>query len=301
MTTTTDTRLTLALRSLDGLSCGDAFATARGDLTLPVWPTTDDTEMACAIVEVLARHGTVNQDALARRFAERYAADPSRGYGPNAIAVLRDIGRGVPWKRASRRPVVGQASLWQRLKYAVGFADGPGSCGNGAAMRASVVGAWFGDRGLLEVAGQARKSAEVTHAHPDGIDGAIAVAVAAASMQEVGDPHQSLDDALGRVEPGPVRDGLNAARVLPAGITPAAAADILGRGEPITATATVPFALWCAARFAPDYEAAVRAAQSVGGDSDTLCAIVGGVVACHPGAVIPPAWLTKREPLRLDL
>jgi hypothetical protein len=37
-----------------------------------------------AIVEVLNRFGRIDPDALARRFAERFAADPDRGYGKGA-------------------------------------------------------------------------------------------------------------------------------------------------------------------------------------------------------------------------
>ncbi len=72
----------------------------------------------------------------------------------------------------------------------------------------------------------------------------------------------------------------------------------MGNGSRITAPDTVPFALWCAARHIDDYAEALWAAVSVGGDHDTLCAIVGGtvVLACGPEA-IPEEWLTAREPL----
>jgi hypothetical protein len=55
-----------------------------------------------------------------------------------------------------------------------------GSFGNGAAMRVAPLGAFFADQPLEVVCNQARLSAEVTHAHAEGIAGAIAVAVAAA-------------------------------------------------------------------------------------------------------------------------
>src|SRR5262249_31674328 len=54
---------------------------------------------------------------------------------------------------------------------------GLGSYGNGAVMRAPIVGAWFADD-LDRVVAEARLSAEVTHAPPEGIAGAGAVAVA---------------------------------------------------------------------------------------------------------------------------
>jgi ADP-ribosylglycohydrolase len=37
---------------------------------------------------------------------------------------------------------------------------------------------------------------------------------------------------------------------------------------------------------------------STGGDTDTACAITGGIVAAHTGAEgLPAHWLTAREPL----
>jgi ADP-ribosylglycohydrolase len=62
---------------------------------------------------------------------------------------------------------------------------------------------------------------------------------------------------------------------------------------------TVPFTVWCAARHLHNYEEAVWAAASAAGDIDTICAIVGGVVAlgCGPGSV-PAIWLEAREQLR---
>jgi ADP-ribosylglycohydrolase len=42
---------------------------------------------------------------------------------------------------------------------------------------------------------------------------------------------------------------------------------------------TVPYAIWCAARHLDDLVEALWATVSVGGDIDTTCAIVGGIVA----------------------
>jgi len=56
---------------------------------VPRWETTDDTEMAIAIVDVLRRHEGIDEDRLAEAFAARFAADPSRGYGPGAVQIPR--------------------------------------------------------------------------------------------------------------------------------------------------------------------------------------------------------------------
>ena len=61
---------------------------------------------------------------------------------------------------------------------------------------------------------------------------------------------------------------------------------------------TVPFALWCAARHLNDFAEALWCAISVGGDVDTNCAIVGGIVALAVGRErIPSEWTWYREAL----
>ena len=59
---------------------------------------------------------------------------------------------------------------------------------------------------------------------------------------------------------------------------------------------TVPFVIWCAARHLDDFRDAMRSAADAGGDSDTICAMVGGIVALAVGrAGIPAEWLDARE------
>jgi ADP-ribosylglycohydrolase len=170
-----DARVRRMRLSLEGLSLGDAFGerffvnpAALGFLldqrALPAnpWLYTDDTIMALSIAEVLERCGTIDQDLLARGFVGKFMADPDRGYGPGAIRILRGIAEEGDWRRVSRDAF-----------------RGAGSLGNGAAMRAAPIGAYFeGDP--VRAAEQGRLSAEVTHAHPEGQAGAMAVSAAAA-------------------------------------------------------------------------------------------------------------------------
>jgi ADP-ribosylglycohydrolase len=276
---------TEAHRSLDGLSVGDALGAqffvpgrSRSDLAagaLPdgPWPWTDDTEMACLLLAELRDHGEVDQDRLAASFAEH--CEPYRGYGPGAVVVLHRIRDGVPWREAATTAYRGE-----------------GSCGNGAAMRVAPLGAFFADD-LDAVVTQAVRSAEVTHLHPEGIAGAVAVAVAAA----VPGP-DLLDAVLDHLDDGQVRRGVETARRL-RGRATAEAAYELGNGTHSTAQDTVPFALWAAARHADDYRAAIVACVEAGGDMDTTAAMVGGIVACRTG--VPGDWLERREPLPPDL
>ncbi|SDN61890.1 ADP-ribosylglycohydrolase family protein [Allokutzneria albata] len=273
--------------SLDGLSVGDALGAQffvpgssvpdllAGKAPPPPWLWTDDTEMACTLAAELRDHGSVQQDRLAMAFAER--CEPYRGYGPGAVVILRRIREGEPWRTAA-------ASAF----------DGQGSCGNGAAMRVAPLGAYFaGDP--ARAAREAELSAEVTHLHPEGIAGAVAVALAAA---HAADPGITARDLLGAVldqmAESQVRQGIAKAAGL-FGCSTAEAAYQLGNGARATAQDTVPFTLWVAATHLDDYAAAITACVEAGGDVDTTGAIAGGVVATR--SAIPQAWLAARESL----
>ena len=287
MTTNNTTRLDLVLASLTGLSIGDALGAqyfvpgnsfadlAAGRLPAAPWPWTDDTEMACTIVTELAEHHEIDQDSLAATFADR--CEPYRGYGPGAVVILHRIRDGVPWQKAAGEVF-----------------DGTGSCGNGAAMRVAPLGAWFSDD-LDRAADQAARSAEVTHCHAEGIAGAVAVAVAAAQTSST--PADFVDAVRQHTPTGQVRDGIERAAVL-LSRSVAEAGYELGNGARVTAQDTVPFAIWSAATHLDDYPAAIRSCVEIGGDVDTMAAIVGGIVAAHTGiAGIPADWLAAREPL----
>jgi ADP-ribosylglycohydrolase len=286
-------RLGRARLSLEGLSVGDAFGgkffvLPGPDRAIPppVWLYSDDTEMALALVEILESHGEVDRERLARSFARRYEADPYRGYGLSVRRVLEGIASGDHWQESSR------------LVY-----DGNGSMGNGGAMRVAPLGAYFADD-LDELVRQAAASAEVTHAHPEGQAGAIAVAVAAAWACQTRDQRMPrsgrgmLEFVLDYTPEGEVRTGLERALSIGFDVRAEESAAVLGNGSRITAPDTVPFALWCAARHIDDYTEALWAAVSVGGDNDTNCAIVGGIVVLAWGMeAIPEGWLAAREPL----
>lgn len=79
------------------------------------------------------------------------------------------------------------------------------------------------------------------------------------------------------------------------------AARQLGNGSQVTCFDTVPLALWIAFRHLDDFEGAVRHAVACGGDTDTVAAIVGGIVAARLGLdAIPPGWRLVVEPLPIQ-
>ncbi|MFC5907818.1 ADP-ribosylglycohydrolase family protein [Streptacidiphilus monticola] len=282
-----------AFDSLTGLAVGDAFGAQfyvperlallrRGELPEPPWPWTDDTEMACSVLDVLRWHGTVDQESLAQAFAHRHDFD--RGYGAATNRLLHQVRDGGDWRMLAR-----------------GLFDGQGSWGNGAAMRVAPLGAWFA-ADAEQAAWEAARSAEVTHTHPEAVAGAIAVAVAVAvaarSRGVALQPDQLLGAAIEFTPASRVGDGIREALDLAGEPHPELAAHRLGNGRLVSAVDTVPFALWCAALHPDDYLGALWSAASVGGDVDTTCAVIGGVLGARLGrSGIPARLLQLTEPL----
>ncbi|ARF64717.1 hypothetical protein B1H20_27480 [Streptomyces violaceoruber] len=282
-------RFERALASLRGLSVGDAlgsqfFVPANYPLlkqrALPPgpWQWTDDTEMACSVLAVLAAHHRVDQDALTRSFAEHHDFD--RGYGPAVNRMLRLVREGGDWRELS-------SALF----------NGQGSWGNGSAMRIAPLGAWYADD-PEQATHQAEISSYPTHQHREAVVGAMAVA-AAASLAAAPDgppsPEELLDGVIALVPRSAVGAGLRRARDMLDYQDAGTVAAVLGNGRRTSAHDTVPFALWSAARSLGDYEEAFWVTAQAGGDVDTTCAIVGGIVASGGGGAPPPAWLTQTE------
>lgn len=293
-------RMERARLALEGLSLGDSFgerlsgghpADVLRMLALrqpppPPWRFTDDTAMALGLAEVLDRCSGVDQDLLASIFARNYAREPHRGYGGGARRILERVGRGTPWQIASRSAFRGE-----------------GSMGNGGAMRVAPMAGYFADDPDRLVQ-EARRSAEVTHAHPEGQAGAVAAAVAGSAAWRRG-PGGGFEpfvrDVLERTPPGLVRTGLERALELGPDTRFEQVVGLLGNGSEVTAQDTVPLAVWCAARHLDSFEDAVWTAAAAGGDRDTLCAIVGGIVALSVGwDGMPGEWLLQRESLPLE-
>lgn len=168
---------------------------------------------------------------------------------------IREIGRRYP-----RAGYGGSFSEWLH-------SDNPepyNSWGNGAAMRVSPVGFAFDD--VETVLREATRTAEITHNHPEGIKGARAAALAVFLARMGAEKDEIKKEITGRFDYDLNRT-LNVIR-------PAYSFDISCQG-------TVPEAI-IAFLESESYEDAVRNAVSLGGDSDTLACITGGIAeACY--------------------
>ncbi|MFO0866968.1 MAG: ADP-ribosylglycohydrolase family protein [Gemmataceae bacterium] len=194
---------------------------------------TDDTVLTAAVAERLLRGGS-----YVDLFHDYFQAYPQAGYG----------GSFIRW-----------AGYRRREPY--------NSWGNGSAMRVSPVG--YARDTLDEVLTEARKSAEVTHNHPEGLRGAQATAVAiflARSGQTKADIRSHLEQSF----------GYNLSERLD---------DIRERyGFDVSCQGSVPQSI-IAFLEADDFEDAVRNAISLGGDADTMAAIAGGIAEAFFGGV----------------
>jgi ADP-ribosylglycohydrolase len=182
-----------------------------------------------------------------------------------------------------------------------------GSYGNGSAMRVAPLGAYFRDAPAGQVVAEAERSAEVTHAHPEAKAGAVATALAVwvagrSRDGRLSDPAEWWKALLAPLDPSlRVTRGLRRAESLSPDASLSEAVARLGNGSHVTCADTVPLALWIAMRHLDDFETAVRHALAAGGDTDTVAAIVGGIVAARVGPRgLPPQWVAAVEPLPIE-
>lgn len=137
------------------------------------------------------------------------------------------------------------------------------SYGNGSAVRVSPV-AWVAES-LPECLSLAKASAEVTHDHPDGIAGALAVA-GAVYLARMGENKETIRDHVTRYyRLDFTLDEIRKDYTLDT-----------------SCAGSVPQALEAFFE-AEDFEDALRGAVSIGGDSDTIASIAGAVAAAFYG------------------
>jgi len=279
------------------LSIGDAFGETffgKEDVILErihnrtlqdgTWLFTDDTVISIGIYNILAKGAEINQDALAKEFADNYLLDDYRGYGGTAHSILKNIAAGQPWKSVSSAVF-----------------DGMGSMGNGAAMRSGLIGAYF-HANLDKVKEQAILAAEITHFNAEAIAGAIAVALAAAIACRAGLRNESISAEkffsfiTEHLPESDVKSKIKKAATLPPSYDTRTIVSILGNGTKLTAQDTAPFALWCAAHHSGNFEEAIWAAVKGLGDRDTICAITGSIVVLSASPdTIPAQWVSQTE------
>lgn len=201
---------------------------------------TDDTVLTVAVADCI-----LNGKSYAATFKEYGRRYPNAGYG-NMFAEWLDSDYSRPYN----------------------------SYGNGSAMRVSPIG--FAFTALNSVLEEARKSAEVTHDHPEGLKGAQAVA-SAIYLARKGYSKNAIKDYVEENFEYDLHRTLDEIRP--------------NYGFEETCQGSVPESI-IAFLESTDYEDAVRKAISLGGDSDTQACMTGGIAQAYYKQI--PEYITER-------
>lgn len=185
---------------------------------------------------------------------------------------------------------IGLATLRACVRIALGFRrSGVPSAGNGAAMRAAIVGVFLRDES------EERKRwsdalATVTHTDPRAVCGARYVAEVAARCAKGNDvdPRAVCEASLGVVDVPSLRDAIE--RALKLGTDARTAGEALGNTGFVMHC--VPLAAWAFAHFGRDTVGAVTKTITAGGDTDSNAAIVGAWCGAR-GNSLPEALIEK--------
>ena len=230
---------------------------------------TDDSIMTVAVADWLLTDNDQSHESLEEimvRYANKYPC-PMGGYGGGFAQWLFRPERLINYKTGEK--------AGRRVPY--------NSWGNGSAMRVAAVG-WKYDT-LEETERVAELSASITHDHPEGVKGAQATA-AAIFLARTGSTKQQIKEYIES------RFGYDLS----------VHTEVIRRiyGWESSCQGTVPPAIR-AFLDSEDYESAVRIAVSLGGDSDTLACITGGIAEAFykyiPQEIIQKAATRVSQPL----
>lgn len=197
-----------------------------------------------------------------------------------ADCILHNGDYAETFKRYGRRyPNAGYGGMFYRWLHTPSSRP-YNSFGNGSAMRVSPVGFAFDT--IDEVLKEALRSAEVTHNHPEGVKGAQAIA-SAIFLARAGKERKEIAEYIEG------QFGYNLHQTLDE-IRPWYRFDETCQGS-------VPQAI-IAFLESNDYEDAVRKAVSLGGDSDTIACMTGGIAQAYYKRI--PAYIVKKVRELLD-
>lgn len=234
----------------------------------------DDTEHACLTAQALL---TAGDDPV--RFA-------------HALAWK------LRWWLLALPAAVGWGTLRAIARSWIGFSpqrSGVRSAGNGAVMRAPMIGAWVEDLDRLGLFVDA--STLITHRDPRARAGSLAVAIAAhhAVRSRALDPSAVLRDIRARVVDPELLGALDRVEeALLHAHEPARLASDLGLAGGVTGYVhhTVPICLHAWLRSPHDFRSVVGDVVALGGDADTTGAIAGALAGATVGASqLPADWL----------
>lgn len=266
----------------------------------PVKQYTDDTAMTKSVAKCLIDKPAVDFKCLARLFVKEYFSEPRRGYGQNVVEVFSKL-RGSKFEDIYK-PAREQFS-------------GRGSYGNGGAMRVAPMALYFHNnyKGMIEAATHAT---EITHTHKLGINGALLQCIA---LQQtlLTDPVDKIDveqftnqliDKMKVIEATHEEEGdeehqtayQEKLKMVQELLTTDQTSEFLDKdhnvivnlGNNVSAFGSVPTAIYCFLKAQNEisgiktdntFRRTIQYAVSLGGDTDTIASMAGGLAGAFLG------------------
>lgn len=249
---------------------------------IPLLQYTDDTAMMIGLAQSMIKDQDIDQLNLGDMFKRNFNEEPWRGYAsgpPTIFSMVQNLG--ITYVDAAHR-----------------LFGGDGSLGNGAAMRIAPVGLFFHQS--ISLYEKAAASAEITHAHPVGIDGA-AVQARAVGMSVGLNPETRfskeafIQELIQFARTDEIREKMKLVeKMIEDDAPPDIAADRIGRT--VAVQESMPFALYSFLRHPESMEDCLYCAVLNGGDRDTLGAMACSISGAYLGVdTIPLLWLKKLE------
>ncbi|MFD7971146.1 ADP-ribosylglycohydrolase family protein [Streptomyces clavifer] len=223
---------------------------------------TDDTQMAVLVGESLLDNDGLELPDVFARFRRWAAAEP-KDMGLQTEDVLTS---GDPWDLAA----------------ALHFQINAHAAGNGSLMRATTSAVYFARQGRTATMDAARRIAALTHGDRAAWEGTAVFHELVRVALDGDDPLTAVPAALAEVHPA---HRARWAAALAPDWHPDDATEFNGAVWPCLGTA-----LW-ALRTTSGFESALAAAVDVGGDTDTVAAVTGGLAGAVYGlGAVPERW-----------
>jgi poly(ADP-ribose) glycohydrolase ARH3 len=237
---------------------------------------TDDTQMSISVFEEMCENGRIDQRSLLQRFIKRFS--PWRGYSGGMLDVIEQ------WKGG--RDIEDAAKM---------LYNGSGSFGDGAAMRAAPISAFFSLDEVNACMEEVKRCSLLTHTHPYGISGAMLQSYCVLlALNDI-----PFKEWLPRLFSFPMESvykiKLETIKIcIEKEYSPHDGAREIGHEA--DALEAVPAALFAVLRNPNSFADMILFAVSMGGDTDTIGAMAGAIAGAKWGiAGIPPAWLEHLE------
>jgi ADP-ribosylglycohydrolase len=223
---------------------------------------TDDTQMAVLVAESLLERGGLDLPDMFARF-QHWAVSEPKDIGLQTEDVLTS---GMPWDLAA----------------GIHFQVNQRAAGNGSLMRASTSAVYFARDGQQATMDTARRIAALTHGDRAAWEGTAVFHELLRVTLDGADPLEALPATLDLVHPNH-RERYGT--VLAPDWHPDQATEFNGAVWPCLGSA-----VW-ALRTTDTFEDAIRTAIDLGGDTDTVAAVTGGLAGANYGLdAIPVRW-----------